>query len=147
MGLQDDMRMVIWLLASLTAFTALALAQGQAVQIRINEGETSNLSSPLLAASAAATPQIQVVRVVDLTSQGCEGGPRACPDRADVVVSVGAQKQAFTLFIAHTAAQRQQESNKKTTFGFDVVLSDVQGKSATFLVQKAAPPANPKNKK
>lgn len=135
-----------WATTSMFVLAGVAFAQTQATRIQINEGESAAVTSPTLAASAAATPTIEVVKVVDLTSQGCEGGPRACPDRADVVLSVGGQKQNLTLYIAHTAAQRQQEANKKAALGFDLVLTEVHGKAATFMVQKAAPPANPQGK-
>ena len=116
------------------AWATMVWGESGSTEVRLSEGRSSTVAGTGLI--------IRAVRVIDFTSQGCEGGPRGCPDHVDLLVTHGKNRQAVTLYFAHTVAQKEQGINRKTLFGYDIVLVAISGREVKLNVQRAAD--NPK---
>jgi hypothetical protein len=77
---------------------------------------------------------IRVLRILDFSSQGCEGGPRGCPDRVELDVFQGADHSAITLLEPHTAQQQQTGLDRKTAFGVEFILLGIHVTAATVRI-------------
>jgi hypothetical protein len=98
-------------------------------RLDLREGQTARVPGTDLT--------IRVVKVTDFTARGCEGGPRGCPDQVDLNVSRGKNRQTASLYAAHTQRQLEQGINKRSLFGYDIILATIREKTVTLIVEPA----------
>src|SRR5438067_2297518 len=70
------------------------------IEFTLSEGQSARFS--------AISLKVDAMTVLDLTSNGCLGGPRGCPDRVQLNVTQGTESRQLTLLVAHTQDQRAQ---------------------------------------
>lgn len=100
----------------------------EAFEINFKEGQRVEVAGTDLT--------ITVNQVRDLTSQGCLGGPVACPDQAQLKVSRGQEHKDIVLSRANVQIQRERRVNQTHIFGYTITLTMLKGKNITLKINK-----------
>jgi len=126
---------------SIALLCAIATWSQSSMELRLKQGQRT--------AVRGANLTITAVKVRDLTSAGCEGGPRGCPDQVDLTVVSGKKLpgSSVTLYVAHTRLQGEQGINTKTVSGYEITLMAIEEGTAILSVQKSAGPVETPQKK
>ncbi len=122
---------------ALLAFaTALACGHGPPsdaalpIEFTLSEGHSIELSRLSL--------RVEATKVLDVTSQGCLGGPSGCQDYIELLITrdSSSRSQLITLHVAHTEGQAAEGINQGDAFEYRITLKDMRNAVATLLIDR-----------
>jgi hypothetical protein len=116
----------IFLVSATIAEDSFARTAGTPIEFTLSQGKSFEVAGIGL--------KVEATKVRDLTSEGCLGGPKGCPDSVDLNIAHGTESRQLTLQVAHTLAQKAQGIHQARAFGYRVTLKALRHGLATLRI-------------